>query len=244
MNRIVLAIVFSLIYFSTSYCAAGEGLIFGYGFSNVKGVTSTAENMGLSAPNTDEIFGEIRPFVVANSFLRIGGMLSVGYSRIKGAPDTTILNLGEAGTGFGDIRLGLTAELYSPCRRWDRAIGVDFGYGGLVIFVQDSNCSNDGERVFYYFLRPQVSLGFDIGSSIGLQVSAGYNFTFPIDESELWFVNEAGDTLRNTFDADGMKGIFIKAGLVIGSLNNIKEQECRRGYKPRPRPKPKPLGRQ
>ncbi len=244
MKRIAIALTLFLLLCSIAYCAAGEGLLFGYGFSNVDGVIKTAENMGLSTTNTNEMFGEMRPFVVVNNFLRVGGLLSGGYARIKGTPNQAIIRLDEAGTGFGDIRLGMLAEIYAPCHRWDRAIGVDFGYGGLVTFVHDSNCANDGDRVFYYFLRPQMSFGYDIGGSISLQISAGYNFTFPIDDGEMWFVTEAGDTLRNTLDADGMKGIFIKAGIVLGSMNNIKERECEKGYHPKPRPKMRPLGPQ
>ena len=244
MKQTAITLTLILSSFSIAYCAAGEGLLFGYGFSNVTGLVKTAENMGLSPQNTNEIFGEMRPFVVVNNYLRIGGLFSGGYARIKGTPDTTILDLDDTGGGFGDIRLGMLAELYAPCHRWDRAIGVDFGYGGLVTFVQDSNCSNDGKRAFYYFLRPQASLGYDLGGSISLQISAGYNFTFPIDNGEMWFVNEAGDTLRNTLDAGGMKGIFIKAGIILGSTNNIREKECEKTYKPKPRLKMKPFGKQ
>ncbi len=216
-----------------SFSAVGEGLFGGYRFIKSNAIIGVAQDFGIDVSNTNAITAEIYPYIVANDFLRVGGTLSLSFFRVNGVPRPDALPFDSsrtsAGVGFGDANLGLLAELYYPCLKWDRAIGIATGYGAVITFIEDLNCSNDGEAAFYWFLKPQVSAAYSLGGSVALELAAGYKFIFPIDETAMWHFNADYDSVFHRFDADEMEGIFIKAGIVIGSLDN----KDSRTYRPR-----------
>ena len=169
-----------------SFSAVGEGLYWGYQFTSFGKAISTARDMGLSLSNTNEMGFEMHPYVVVNDFMRFGGTFALSYFRIYDNVSPQVFHFEKGGIIIGEVRLGILPELYFPCRRWDRAIGIGAGYGTVVTAIQDSNCSNDGKNAYFYFLRPQITAAYDLGASIALEIGAGYQFTFPVDDNTLW----------------------------------------------------------
>jgi hypothetical protein len=195
--------------------AGGASLGFGYQFSNSDAAIATAEAMGLEVENTPVLMLDIHGWSVLNKFMRLGGLISGGYFDAKGKPNEATMSEDEAGVGFGDARVAILPEVYVNFGPIETAVGFAVGGGSIITFVNDDNGDNDGDMVFYGFMRPQVTASYDFGP-LGVQVGAGYHLPFAGAEGDFWFNNSAGDTVSNTFEVGEMDGFFVKLDIFFG----------------------------
>lgn len=142
--------------------AGGASLGFGYQVSGSDAAVATAEAMGLDVENTPVLMLDIHGWSVMNKFMRLGGLISGGYFDAKGKPNEA-MSEDEAGVGFGDARVAILPEVYVNFGPIETAVGLALGGGSIITFVNDDNGDNDGDLVFYGFMRPQLTASYDFG---------------------------------------------------------------------------------
>jgi len=198
---------------------SGASIGFGYQLSNAKAAKTTYQQLveGDEISSTNELMLDIHGWSVLNQFLRLGGVISGGYFDAKGEPTTTAdVEEDESGVGFGDARVAVMPEVFVNFGPINTAMGVAFGGGSIITFINDDNGDNDGEMFFYGFMRPQVTGAFDLGP-LGVQVGAGYHLPLAGSDGEFWYIDEDDDTVSNEFEISEMSGFFVKMDIFFGS---------------------------
>lgn len=220
MRKPMFAIIITVLIAGVSFAAGGTGISLDCQFSNSSAVKTTAEEMGLTANNANELSSDIQRFSIistTSSFLRFSGLLSGGLFYTKGKTEK-VRYVDESGVGFGDARIAILPEVYTKLGSIDVAGGVAFGGGTIITTIDDHNGHNDGLMSFYGFVRNQLAGAFRITNSMALQVKLGYHAPFAGSELEFWFVKTDGDTVSNKLKPNEVGGFFIQGGLIFGKL--------------------------
>lgn len=219
MHRCMVLFCTVILAVSLLHAAGGTEISFGYQFTSSEAAIAMAHAFGLPATNTNELMIDIHPYAVSGDYLRLGGLFSGGFFRTTGEPAPDILLVDRASVNFGDARLAFIPEVYRRLEQFDVAFGLAIGGGAIIPFMQDGVGDNDEDFTLYLFLRPQLTGAYNMGS-VSFRIGTGYHLPIAGADGEFWSVSAAGDTMSYPYTPTEIRGFFVKAGFVFGSLSS------------------------
>ena len=175
----------------------------------------TAEEKDFPIRSKRMIAMRISGFGTINYFLRLGGIFTLGYWDTEGPWKAMLSDSG--GVGFGDMSIAVMPELYYQFKRINIAAGLGVGGGVFVTYIDDAFGENDGDRQFYAFLNPDMSIGYQLTEKFAVQAGIGWHLPFAGQNGKYWYYIVRLKK-EHPFEPKEIGGFYFRVGVIFGKL--------------------------